>query len=65
MENTMVEAKNILVQSWEQVQLRILDQANRETELLVLEYVWNPVWRLIWNQVRTQSYYQIVDDLQW
>jgi hypothetical protein len=61
----MVEAKNILVQSWEQVQLRILDQANRETELLVLEYVWNPVWRLIWNQVRTQSYYQIVDDLQW
>ena len=61
----MVEAKKILVQSWEQVQLRILDQANRETELLVLEYVWNPVWRLIWNQVRTQSYYQIVDDLQW
>jgi hypothetical protein len=61
----MVEAKNILVQSWEQVQLRILDQANRETELLVLEYVWNPVWRLIWNQVRTQSFYQIVDDLQW
>jgi len=61
----MVEAKNILVQSWEQVQLRILDQANRETDLLVLEHVWNPVWRLVWKQVRTQSYYQIVDDLQW
>jgi hypothetical protein len=53
----MVEAKNILVQAWEQVRLRILHQANRETELLVLQHVWK--------RVRTQSYYQIVDDLQW